>query len=109
MSTPRTASKTAKPSPRSGVALPLGAHPGNTGGKKGRSGRKPFEITAAARAIFEEHGLLGAAARIARQAEKDSDRLAAMKFLASYAFGQPREQVDVTSGGRPLLIVPRVA
>lgn len=37
----KTATKTAKPSPRSGVSLPVGAHPGNTGGKKGRSGRKP--------------------------------------------------------------------
>lgn len=36
----KTATKFAKPSPRSGVALPLGAHPGNTGGKPGRSGRK---------------------------------------------------------------------
>jgi hypothetical protein len=42
----KTASKSAdvkrgKPSPKSGFALPVGAHPGNTGGKKGRSGRKP--------------------------------------------------------------------
>lgn len=29
-----------RPSPRSGVRLPLGAHPWNTGGKKGRSGPK---------------------------------------------------------------------
>lgn len=36
-----TAKKSAKPSPRSGYALPVGNHPGNTGGKKGRSGRKP--------------------------------------------------------------------
>ena len=28
-------------SPLSGGRIPLGAHPGNTGGKKGRSGRKP--------------------------------------------------------------------
>jgi len=37
----KTAIKTAKPSGRSGVSLPVGAHPGNTGGKKGRSGKKP--------------------------------------------------------------------
>lgn len=36
-----SAKKTQKPSPRSGYALPVGNHPGNTGGKKGRSGRKP--------------------------------------------------------------------
>ena len=28
-------------SPKSGAVCPTGAHPGNTGGKKGRSGRKP--------------------------------------------------------------------
>ena len=37
----KTAIKTGTPSPRSGYALPVGAHPGNTGGKKGRSGRPP--------------------------------------------------------------------
>lgn len=40
----KTALKTgdlAPPSPSGGARLPLGAHPGNTGGKKGRSGRKP--------------------------------------------------------------------
>jgi hypothetical protein len=40
----KTANKTAKtapPSPKSGVSLPLGAHEGNTGGKPGRSGRPP--------------------------------------------------------------------
>ncbi len=31
----------AKPSPRNGNRLPIGAHRANTGGKKGRSGRIP--------------------------------------------------------------------
>lgn len=35
----------APPSPFSGHRLPLGNHAGNTGGKKGRSGRKPAEWT----------------------------------------------------------------
>ena len=35
-----SAAKTAA-SPLNGSRIPLGAHPGNTGGKKGRSGRKP--------------------------------------------------------------------
>ena len=44
----KTAKKTAKvrlapPSGRNGNRLPVGAHPGNTGGKKGRSGRRPNE------------------------------------------------------------------
>ena len=29
-------------SPKSGATIPTGAHPGNTGGKKGRSGRRPY-------------------------------------------------------------------
>jgi len=37
---PRPAWYFSRPSPRSGVRLPLGAHPLNTGGKKGRSGRR---------------------------------------------------------------------
>lgn len=36
----KTADKTAV-SPLNGARLPLGAHAGNTGGKPGRSGRKP--------------------------------------------------------------------
>ena len=36
----KTAAKTAT-SPLNGSRIPLGAHPGNTGGKKGRSGRRP--------------------------------------------------------------------
>jgi hypothetical protein len=40
VSNEKTAVKTAV-SPLSGGRIPLGAHPGNTGGKKGRSGRPP--------------------------------------------------------------------
>lgn len=38
---PKTAPKTASKAGRNGVCLPVGNHAGNTGGKKGRSGRKP--------------------------------------------------------------------
>lgn len=42
---PKTGSETGKQthmtSPKSGATIPTGAHPANTGGKKGRSGRKP--------------------------------------------------------------------
>jgi hypothetical protein len=41
-------------SPRSGAEVPTGAHPGNTGGKKGRSGRKPFAFRMLARTILED-------------------------------------------------------
>jgi hypothetical protein len=52
-------SKTAlAPAPRHGGArLPLGAHPGNTGGKPGRSGRKPDEFKELLAGIRDEAGL----------------------------------------------------
>lgn len=49
----KTAKKTAKPSGRNGNVLPVGNHPGNTGGKKGRSGRKPFAFRVLARSILQ--------------------------------------------------------
>ena len=53
----KTANKFAKPSPRNGNALPVGAHEGNTGGKKGRSGRKTNEFRAAAVALRDERAV----------------------------------------------------
>jgi hypothetical protein len=47
----KASAKHAKPSPRNGVSLPVGAHPGNTGGKAGRSGRKPDEFKEALAAV----------------------------------------------------------
>ena len=43
----KTAGKTAV-SPINGAEIPLGAHPGNTGGKPGRSGRLPSAVRTAA-------------------------------------------------------------
>lgn len=40
----KTPQKTARRPRNGGAALPLGAHPGNTGGKKGRSGRRPERL-----------------------------------------------------------------
>ena len=105
---PKTASKTARPPSKGGAVLPLGAHAGNTGGKPGRSGRRPLDVTTAARHIVDRHKLLEEAARIATRGEKDTDRLAAIRLIFSYAFGQPKEQVDLTTGGRPFLIVPDI-
>lgn len=58
----RTASKTASvkvaPAPSQGGAqLPLGAHPLNTGGKKGRSGRRPRELREALREGLDRFGV----------------------------------------------------
>jgi hypothetical protein len=83
--------------------------PGNSGGKAGRSGRRPLAITLAAQEVFEKHRLLDVAAGIARgtiqeswfdqdgqehaDPTKNSDRLAAIRFLAGYAFGNPQQVV----------------
>ena len=41
-------------SPLNGAEIPLGAHPRNTGGKKGRSGRPPSAIRERCVGSFEE-------------------------------------------------------
>jgi len=89
--------KKAPPSPKSGVSLPLGNHPGNTGGKKGRSGRRPLAITAKALEMVNKHDLIEAAKDIALKADKETDRLAAIRFLVEYAAGKPRQAIDVTN------------
>jgi hypothetical protein len=53
-------------SPRSGAEVPTGAHPGNTGGKKGRSGRKPFAFRMLARTILEDRKTQAELRRAAR-------------------------------------------
>lgn len=53
----KTGKKTGKQavmtSPVNGAQTPTGAHPGNTGGKKGRSGRRPFAFTLFAQDVLE--------------------------------------------------------
>jgi hypothetical protein len=44
-------------SPLNGATCPTGAHPGNTGGKVGRSGRKPDEFREVLAAVRDERGL----------------------------------------------------
>jgi hypothetical protein len=122
--TPRkTAKKTAKlqpPSPRSGVRLPAGAHPGNTGGKVGRSGRRPNIIRDKAAALLEEHELLELAVDIAKgqvQVGEDArtgepiflstsagERLAAVRFLTERAAGRPPQPIVGDEDEPPLTI-----
>lgn len=73
-------------------------NPGNAGGKKGRSGRRPFAITEAAQQAVNKHKLLEVAAKIALTAEKDSDRLAAIKLLLDRGYGAPTQMVEHSGG-----------
>ena len=91
---PQTAIQTPKlapPSPRNGNRLPLGNHPGNTGGKKGRSGSKPaIWKETCAQALHEADGI-GVVKQLVKgevPETKPSDRLGAVKFLAEQAYGQ---------------------
>jgi hypothetical protein len=93
--TAKTAEKTGKPSPLTGHALPVGAHQKNTGGKKGRSGRKPNEFKALVRAIVSSTDTLGAAGAILNNPSNPA-WASAFKALAPYAYGQPTQHVAVS-------------
>lgn len=91
----KTATKTARPSPRSGVRLPLGAHPGNTGGKKGRSGRKPEAFTNFLARLRQDprlHQAIEAAAMDATSAGFKS----ALKVLTDYDDAKPAEKRELS-------------
>jgi hypothetical protein len=89
----KTAKKTPKqkPSPRSGVALPAGAHPKNTGGKKGRSGAKPKAFKEFCNAILMDPTVQDKIRALAEGGEKW-----AVELAAKYTQKQPAQDVDVT-------------
>jgi hypothetical protein len=90
----KTAIKTAKPSPRSGVALPLGAHPGNTGGKKGRSGRPPNWLKDFCDDMLADPKCQSAVRTILRN--PDHSAFATMwKAAGDRAHGKPDQKVDI--------------
>jgi hypothetical protein len=92
--TGKTAKKTAKPSPRNGNVLPLGAHPGNTGGKPGRSGRPPSafkDFLAKLRANPGLHEALEAAACD----PKSRGFAATLKLLSDYDTDKPAEKRQI--------------
>ena len=91
---PKTAVKTGKPSPRSGHALPVGAHPGNTGGKKGRSGRKPLEFKQMCRALASSRDVETTAKAILADAEHPQ-WAGTFKAVAAYGYGVPKQHVKV--------------
>lgn len=93
--TAKTATKTAKPSPRSGVRLPLGAHPGNTGGKKGRSGRKPEAFTSFLTKLRQNPALHQALERAVTDETSPGFR-SALKVLTDYDTEKPAEKKELS-------------
>ncbi len=97
----KTANQTAKPSPRNGNVLPLGAHPGNTGGKKGRSGPKPGPFKAMLAKLRESPEL----AKSLKSAVEDCESRAfpaALKLLTDYDDEKPAQRTDLTSKGQQI-------
>lgn len=93
----KTAAKTAK-SPKNGAEIPLGAHPGNTGGKKGRSGRKPDEFKALMREAASNDRTLEALTAILEDPESPMF-VQAWKQAAAYGYGNPAQPLTGADGG----------
>lgn len=110
----KTAAKTAV-SPLNGAEIPLGAHPGNTGGKPGRSGRPPSAVREACRLSFDERipilekiadGAVpflnrcpecGHEAVTGEEAPSADNRLRAIDTLGKYGLGEQREVIETES------------
>ena len=105
MGQPKTATKTAT-SPLSGGVIPLGAHPGNTGGKKGRSGRLPSKVRDACRLAFSQR--LRVLKEIADNPSEDAaDRIRAVDTLGKYGGIQKIEHTGADD--EPLIPPGRLA
>lgn len=85
----------APPPPQGGASLPLGAHPGNTGGKAGRSGRPgkewgAFCLSALRREVTQKE--------IERRLgdSKAREYAALVKVVAAYGVGEPPKKVRLT-------------
>lgn len=92
----KTANKTAR-SPRNGAEIPLGAHPGNTGGKKGRSGRPKAKFKAFLAKLRDDPEFQQA---IEDAATDPSSRgfSAALKLVTDYDDEKPAQRVQIDVG-----------
>lgn len=108
--TDKTAPKTAPLPPTGGARLPLGNHPGNTGGKKGRSGRHPDvwkQFLAKLRGDPKFHKAIKAAAHDSESRGFSS----AIKLATDYDESKPAQRSDVTTAGKPIsgiVVLPAV-
>ena len=89
----KTAKKTAKPSPRSSVELPLGNHAGNTCGKPGRSGRPPDAFKATRRELVTRNETLAAVRKILRDPDHPAF-VGALKWATEHGYGRPLQRVE---------------
>ncbi len=76
-------------------AIPIGAHPRNTGGKPGRSGRKPKVFTEFSNELLSDPALHARLASMATEGS-DADVLRLVHTLARYVVSTPKQAVDVS-------------
>lgn len=99
----KTAPKTAR-SPITGAEIPLGNHPGNTGGKKGRSGRKPDAWRLELQAMVSSDAVLDKLETVLKDPNHPA-YVGALKYASDHGFGRAKESVEVTGkNGAPLTI-----
>ena len=85
--------KTAK-SPRNGQTIPLGAHPGNTGGKKGRSGRRPVKFSAFLKSLRDKPEVQEAIEDAATDADSKGFQ-AVLRVMADYDTDRPADKHQI--------------
>lgn len=100
----KTAKKTGKAggakvavSPRNGAQMPTGAHPGNTGGKKGRSGRPTAAFKNAIQMVRDDPKLIKAIELAAFNPESKGFS-SALKVITDYDPEKPAQRIMVDSG-----------
>ena len=83
------------PPPHPGAAqLPLGAHPWNTGGKKGRSGRKPNAFKEMCR-LLASSDLVWSSVQLILLNPNHPSFVGALKWASENGYGKPAQKIDL--------------
>jgi hypothetical protein len=83
------------PPPRpGGPRLPLGAHPWNTGGKKGRSGRKPAAFKEMCR-LLASSDLVWQSVQLILMNPHHPSFIGALKWAGENGYGKPAQKIDL--------------
>ena len=100
----KTATKTASRPGKSGYRLPVGAHPGNTGGKPGRSGRPPNEFKAMCADLVSSPEAQEQIRSILTNANHPAFA-SVFKAVAPYGYGQPKQDIGISGEMRHAVVI----